>query len=433
MQGKFNSFQKTMLQWDDVHPYNAVHVARVAGVLDAERLRHSLSVGLEQCGLGHLVVHRNRSAYSYRSGSPTCELRILAVGNDATAALRAELEWQINMRFVHGDGFTPFRFFALPLPTTDSFFLGLAYYHAVADAESIVVLLRHLVRCYQAEGNAAVLELNRYPDARAHLLARHAGVVAQKLLAFPAQMRQLRQSCRPRYDRADDFKNGFQFISVGNDRFHALICAAKDWGLTVNDLLLALLLKCVSPLADGRLRAGKRRKISVGCIVNLRRQLGIDRVRVFGLFLGSFIVSHPVPHAGSLRELASDIRQQTLAVKRRQLFLATPIDLALGRFVLQFFRPDRRRKFYQKNYPLWGGLTNLNLNSMWEPSNADGLQDYFRGVSTGPATPLVLSVTTVGDHANIGVSYRAAVFSGQDIERVQDHFMQQLEQLHVPA
>jgi hypothetical protein len=436
MQGKFNSFQKTMLQWDGMHPYNAIHVARVAGVLHAERLQDSLRVGLEQCGLGNLALHQERSAYSYEGGAPTCELRILPVEQDPTPALQAEVERQLNRPFVRATGFTPFRFFALPWPATNSFFLGLVYFHAVADGESIIVLLRHLVRCYGVHGAAAaapVLELDRYPDARGHLLRRHAGVLAQKLLALPAQIRRLRQSSRPRYRNADDLQNGFQFFAVSDERFQALIRAGKDWGLTVNDLLLALLLKCISPLADGRRGARQRRKISVGCIVNLRRELGIDSVRVFGLFLGSFIVTHPVPEAGGLRELAGDIQQQTLAIKRHRLFLATPLELGLGRFALRFFRPDRRKKFYQKNYPLWGGLTNLNLNSIWEPATTDGLLDYFRAVSTGPVTPLVLSVTTVGHQANVGVSYRTAVFSAQDVARVQDHFMQNLEQLRLSA
>jgi hypothetical protein len=55
--------------------------------------------------------------------------------------------------------------------------------------------------------------------------------------------------------------------------------------------------------------------------------------------------------------------------------------------------------------------------------------DYFRGVSTGPVTPLVLSVTTVGDRANVGLSYRTTIFSPEEIERVRHGFTQHLEEL----
>jgi hypothetical protein len=59
--------------------------------------------------------------------------------------------------------------------------------------------------------------------------------------------------------------------------------------------------------------------------------------------------------------------------------------------------------------------------------------DYFRGVSTGPATPLVLSVTTVRDRANIGLSYRSTVFTPEEIEQVKDRFLDQLERIKESA
>ena len=152
----------------------------------------------------------------------------------------------------------------------------------------------------------------------------------------------------------------------------------------------------------------------------------MDSRRTFGLFLGSFTVTHDVPDGVSLRELAGDIREQTLAIKRRQLYLGTPLELGFARFMLKFFSPERRRKFYPKNYPLWGGITNMNLNALWEPRGNGAPLDYLRGVSTGPVTPLVLSVTTVRDWANIGLSYRTTVFSADDVEKLQNHFMKQL-------
>ena len=35
----FNFFQRMMLRWRELHPYNPVHVVRVPVALDAERLR----------------------------------------------------------------------------------------------------------------------------------------------------------------------------------------------------------------------------------------------------------------------------------------------------------------------------------------------------------------------------------------------------------
>jgi NRPS condensation-like uncharacterized protein len=222
--------------------------------------------------------------------------------------------------------------------------------------------------------------------------------------------------------------NGFACFSVSPESLHSLLAAAESWRVTVNDLLLALLLKCLSPCAAQRAQERKRNQISVGCIVNLRKLLGLDRRRAFGVFLGSFTVTHEVPNAVSLRSLAVDIRQQTSRIKQRQLYLGTPLELGLARHVIGLFPLRQRSRFYPKHYPLWGGVTNINLNPLWPAGSRNILLDYFRGVSTGPATPLALSVTTVGDRVNVGVSYRKTVFSSTAIAELQQHFQEHLRE-----
>src|SRR5204863_5406786 len=100
MQGRLNSFQKTMLEWDEMHPYNAVHVARVPGLLEAERLQISLSDALERAGLARLTLDRKQAIYGYQSGRAACDLRILTDEPDTGAALRAEVEQQLNTPFL---------------------------------------------------------------------------------------------------------------------------------------------------------------------------------------------------------------------------------------------------------------------------------------------------------------------------------------------
>ena len=66
----------------------------------------------------------------------------------------------------------------------------------------------------------------------------------------------------------------------------------------------------------------------------------------------------------------------------------------------------------------------MNLNALW-PQGTDGTAvDYFRAVSTGPATPLVLSATTIGAAINIGLSFRRTVFSPESINRVQKELLE---------
>src|SRR6185503_11736766 len=114
MYGRLNSFQKTMLQWNDLHPYSAVHVLRIPGALDATRLQRGIQTTLAARGLTHLSLDRAKGRYHYESGPATCEIRKLADAADPQAVLFAEVERQLNTPFVQTERFSPFRFFVAP-------------------------------------------------------------------------------------------------------------------------------------------------------------------------------------------------------------------------------------------------------------------------------------------------------------------------------
>jgi hypothetical protein len=104
------------------------------------------------------------------------------------------------------------------------------------------------------------------------------------------------------------------------------------------------------------------------------------------------------------------------------------LEMGFARFMFKLFSPERQKRFYAKHYPLLAGITNMNLNTAWGETGRNAPLDYFRGVSTGPVTPLVLSVTTIGDRMNMGVSYRTGVFSKDAIADLECQLRQQLEE-----
>ena len=403
-----------MLDWNELHPYNAVHVVRVPAALDLPRLREAIQTTLEALGLTNLSVDRESGACQYGGGPVVSEITMTEDGSGSSLA--AEIERQLNTPFPGGKSFDPFRFFVAP--GQGSFSLGLAYFHPVADAESVVWILKRLVVAYRAGASgvsSATVDLSSgCPDSP---ILRHPGVVVRQIAALPAFIRMLRTSCRPRYRDADDLRNGFTHFVLEVAALGWIRTAGKSWGVTLNDLFLALLLHALAPLAVDRHQA-RRRRIAAGCIVNIRKDLGVKR-GTFGLFLGSFMVAHEVPEGVGLKELAAAIAFQTARIKARRLYLATPVQLAFASLALRFFSTRRKRSFYQKHCPLWGGITNMNLNTLWEDQAPDGPLDYMRAVSTGPVTPLVLSVTTVGERVNIGLTYRSTVFSAAEIGQVQ--------------
>lgn len=430
MPGRLNSLQRTMLQWNDLHPYNAVHVARVPGVLDEGHLREVISRGLGRRGLTSLTLDAAAGTYEYRGGSAAIELQSLAAGEGTIPEVADEIERQLNTGFAAGEPFTPFRFFAAR--GRNVFSLGLVYFHAVADAEAIVLLLKELVQDYLgSHGIEVTPEL--YPPVYDNLLRHWPAILLKRLGAFPAQTARLRRTCRPPCRDAQDPRNGFTFLGLESRQLAALRAAGKAWGVTLNDLFLALLLEAVALLAPGRPPAARRRKLAVGCIVNTRKDLGVDSPQTFGLFLGSFMVTHDAPAGIGLSQLAADVGRETRRIKAARLYLGMPVELAVTRLLLARAPVERQRKFYPKHYPLWGGITNMNLNALWPPAEGVARVDYFRAVSTGPATPLVLSITTSGDRINIGLTYRSAVYSPADIERIKARLVEQIGQLETDA
>ena len=309
MPGTLNSFQKTMLQWNDLHPYNAVHVIRIPDALDLPRLRGVIGGTLEGYGLGELRLDRAQGTYRYDGGPSPVEITIVPAGPDLRIPLSVEIERQLNTDFRRDEPFSPFRFFVATEEM--AFYLGLAYFHPIGDAECIVWLLKRLADAYQRRPEATSLgDMDLYAAGRSGLLRRPV-LLTRKLASLPGFIGRLRRSCRPPYRDIHDLQNRFTMCTMTPEHLRSLIAAGKAWGVTLNDLFLALLVKCLGTLAAPRAH-GKRTSLSVGCIVNTRRDLERDGRTSLGVFLGSFVVTHEISQITSLRELAVNIRGQTV-------------------------------------------------------------------------------------------------------------------------
>ena len=117
----------------------------------------------------------------------------------------------------------------------------------------------------------------------------------------------------------------------------------------VNDVLLAILLQVLEPLAGERAPTQRRRELAVASIVNLRRDFGLDPNTAFGQFLSSFRLSHPMPPGISLHDLARDVNAATRRVKSSKLYLQTLLAMAASGVRWRFLsRDDRVRVLRQE-------------------------------------------------------------------------------------
>lgn len=416
MRGRMNLFQAQMLRFRELHPYVAVHVASLALPLDG-RLKPRIERRLETAGLTGFALDRSRKRFEFRGGPAEVELTILDGGADPHAVACVEIERQLNRAFPLDGAFMPFRFFAIDAGAT--FQLGIAYDHFIAGGDSIAVLLEKLVAdCAPGAPEPADWTPRLYPRTFSRLFLRHLAHALRGLARLPSMVASCRRSCRApcRVDRPAT--NAFAAFAVAAQEFSALLRTAREWGVTLNDLLLAMLLLAVAPLAPDR-GGRKRNELGVGSIVNLRGEFESDANATFGQFLASLRVSHPVPAGIGLRQLALDVHAQTQRIKQGKLYLQMLLGLAWGALAWRFLTPERRRGFLAKHYPIWVGVTTLNIDPLWRGVLPRGASSgYLRAVPTGPLAPMVFAITTFRGALQLGVSYRTADVSRETAECV---------------
>ncbi len=166
--GRLNVFQAAMLDWRDLHPYNAVHAAEIVRPLDRD--------ALSRCDRRELAQRR---AHRTRARSRAQSLRVARRPRHGTArdrragrglARRActDVRAAIERAISRATGpLVPFRFFAVPGRT--GFFLGLAYDHFIAGGDSIIVLLNAIADRYAGRAGTPA-PLRRYPRRHRRLL-----------------------------------------------------------------------------------------------------------------------------------------------------------------------------------------------------------------------------------------------------------------------
>ena len=414
MKARLNLFQATILRWRELHPYNAVLVVRSARPLDADKLAGAICRHIEWLGLTRLHLDTRARRYEWRGGPTSANLHVVATAGDASELLRTEIERQLNLAYpAHGD-IEPFRFFVIESAHTFAF--GVSYDHFVAGGDSIVGLLRGIVAAYRGSEPQEASRLQRYPPTYGVLFRRRAGALLAGLPQLRAMAAGCRRSFRPQFRTDDDGYTGFIDFRLDPGETGLLTHTASSWRATHNDLFLAILLKCLSPLAAGRRDEPRRKELGVASIVNIRRDFGPDLQPSFGPVLASFRVSHPVPDAVTLRELVTVINAETLRIKTRPSCICRP---CLRWHWLAssgaFLSVPRRRRFFAKHYPVWAGTTPLNVTALWgDEIDGQPPPEYIRAVPTGPLSPIALAVTTAGDDVHVGITFRTAAFRARD-------------------
>jgi NRPS condensation-like uncharacterized protein len=433
---RLNLFQRMMLRWRELHPYNPVHAVRVPAVLEPGRLRDIIAARLAALGLTGLVVDERDWRFRYEGGPAAVELAVAAAGMDPQATLAQLIEGEFNRPFASGQPAQPFRFTALDEGA--SFQLVLVYDHYVASGDSMARLLTGIACAYlRPESAPDAQPMERYSATYRSLFLRHPWWALRAMLGLPRMVANARRAYRPRYAPIADAHNAYTYLQLGPPQTRALLRSAKAWGITLNELLMASLMLALSPLAAGRRQEARRNELAVASILSMRRDFGPDALQALSPFLAAFRVSHPVPEGIGLQQLAQEVHLSSAHIRRRHLYLQSIMALGVSGLLWPWLSQPRRQRLYPKHFPVWAGITSLNLGPIWARAPcADTVRlDYLRAVPTGPLCPLVLAVTTAHEVLHLGIAFRTAAFSREQVDTLVADLGRRIEglQAELPA
>ena len=431
--GRLNAFQRVMLQWSELHPYNAAHTYRLSGPLCFISLRKAIQDALEHNGLGVAEIDPGGVWYRHNVddsiGVPEIEL---VVGDQSPDdRLAAHLSRELNRPFDR-PRCRPFRFSAVDAGQ-GSHFVSLIYDHWAADSVGARLLMRHVLGRYlglSIPENEETLEL--YPGTYREVFARH---LQGRHLAWP-MLRSIggwfgnRSTCRVAYGSIHQMGVAFARYPTRPGTVDRVRQFARDNRASVNDVFLAALCRAIAPFLPKRRCNAKSRVVTLGTIVDTRSDANEDLSETLGTFLGYYLVRAAGDGSMGLDELTRRIAAITRGKKDERSYLDSAINFRAASAIWPRLKPDNRLHFARQALPLTAGISNVHLRDSWiERQASDRILDFSRAVSCGPALPLVVSPTTIHNRMNIAVSYRTTGFSQRKIEGIMESFVGQLESL----
>jgi hypothetical protein len=423
---RLNVFQRLIRQWDTLHPYNVVQMLKVRGRLDIEALRTAWHDAMQSLGLGLVAVAGSAYRFECLNGQ--------AVNHNVRLCppetnLEDWIAQELNRPFDANEA-VPFRPFALE--GEDFFWMGFSYQHWITDNAGVRRVMREwFVRMFDP---AAASERAVQPRSAGYLSlfnpqrsGWHAGEALLSSLRWQCQLRRVRRIEDPASFAELSVRT--LMMETPEALIDGLYCAARDYGVTVNDLLLAALAEACDqyvPVA----RRYHRRDLAVGTIVDLRSKSDRNLEDLFCPLLGFASVSCKPGTLGNWDKLLHAIAFQTRRQKRTGVpqysWLRMLAGLAAGKML------DRQDvlTFYRKRVSLAGACTNVNMNRSWALRYyLNPILQYVRAAPTGPITPLVIAATTLGHRLALTLTYRCAIVPPQRAAALAETMMQRLKQV----
>lgn len=420
-----NVFQRLVRAWDRVHPYNAAQAMRVAGAPDAGAVGRAWAEALTATGLGSVRVGGDGVRYEVLNG----ELANYPVAVlPAADALAGHLSAELNRPF-DDPGEPPFRPFLAP--AGGDVYLGLVYQHWVADSVAVRLLLREWLFRLFDPGRARARPVRHAAGGYGHLFGPRPGAwyTPQTLLSLFRRHMRYRRARKVNTFGQQDYPVAVLLRAARAGLIDRVRDYAHRTGVKVNDVFLAAAAEACDKFVPFRQRSN-RRDVAVGSIVDLRPHARGRLGDTFGLFLGFTEVFCRPAELRDFSRLVRAVADQG-RLHRGQGIAPTSLGwmtvaAAAGRFV----PAENVYHFYRKEVPLLGGVSNVNLNETWPADYPPGrVCEFLRVSPTGPLTPLVFALTTLGHGLHLSLTYRPALMDEKAAGEMAEMFLARLDRL----
>lgn len=421
--GRLNAFQKVMLQWSSLHPYNATHTFKLAGPLRRERLQAAIEETFWEQGLG--IAHLSADGQTFRhEADPAPQIEVLP-GVGGEEALAAQISRELNRPFERPIS-RPFRFSVVEAGP-EAHYLVLAYDHWVADSVAARLVTRHVLGRYldlAIPENDASLE--RYPETYRDVFARRwrgprlAGAAVRSLRQWNGNRKAWRVACWP----STQWTLNYHLYTTFPGTASRLREFARAQEATVHDVILAALGLAMAQYLPAR---GRNQELALGSIVDSRGAAEADLSQSLGVFLSYYLVRNKFDRAVGLDDATRRIAALTRPVKQGQRYLDSMVNMQLINGLWPRLPERAKPHFLRGIMPMTAGVSNVLVRDAWMNDHRDVILDYSRAASTGPMLPLVLTPTTFGDQMNFGVSYRTAGFTGAKLHGIMTALLEQIE------
>jgi NRPS condensation-like uncharacterized protein len=410
---RLNEIQRTMLQWNSLHPYNVVDFVEVLPALSRETLDEAAKrvFGEMDFGIPRPDTDIMHVDFGGPPGSPRTEL--VAVGAQTKGELEKFLAREMNAPFDVGRD--PAVRLAL-LEDGSRRIVAMTYQHWVMDGKAAARLFHRIL--------AHALALPREPGGVEELDTPAIEKVLAPFLGGKELRMRLREGLGGLIDRTRAFAPprenaagspvSVRVLAVPPAALGGLRSIARHNGCTVNDVLLAIVFRAIDGVFPQRIRNPWQRNIAICNIADLRK-LSAELRNKLGVYV-AFFSTRMDRLPGEFPALLAAIKKQTGRGKSERVYLTSLSAFRAVPRLWKLLKPRSLSVLLRTFFRYTAGLSNLRLG---EERGADALSGLLHGYTrvcpTGMMLPLIFGVTTSGGELTMTMTWMCDGYSEKEV------------------